>query len=487
MFEKLKMLWTSSHRRIQDFKQKRMMKFPQIYFLNYEVIYDKNRGIWENKSNLISKYTFNLENDTEIDIGGNLFMRDNLGIGNVFSSLRFYAFKNTLFNSITMSFGERKSFMYETNYLFSNNTLVDYIYKRKNILDKSKHKVTLHKLWNNSTKFQAGMTLVDNFEDFSLNFAGKKYISAKYQSIEGVCKLGLTEIKLSGKLKENVIKNFYLTTGHKIVFDVFFPVMHSHNELIYKFYNRFFKFGYFCNFDGVGLELGYRSGGIEINLPIKLFQGEFNLEEESNKSFSSIIFNLFKNILIFTALNYTTKYIAKKIKKYYKSLKADNAQTESLKKNMTELRAYQHKIVQQIRPQSEKNQLKENDRGDYGLIINFAIYGNYQTIKKILNEFSLVEKDRLKDFLDGYIKRFENEIINVSVPVRYLIKRDEKTSISSILFHQIPKTKIVGFINPLLKPDKEPRLMINYSIGGRTYTIVKRDSEVFQIPETLSL
>jgi hypothetical protein len=169
MFEKLKSIWADSHKRVHDFKQKRLMKFPQIYYLNYNIIYDHSRNLFEYKSHVVSKYTFNLENDMELDLGGNLFMRDNLGLGTVFSNFRFYLFGGKLFNSLSTSFGEKKGITYETNYLINDKTLIDYIYKRKFLLDERKHKMTLYRTVDKNTKYSTGITFVDYPNEFSVD------------------------------------------------------------------------------------------------------------------------------------------------------------------------------------------------------------------------------------------------------------------------------------------------------------------------------
>ena len=47
MFERLRLEWVSHHKRIQDLKQKRMLKFPQVYLFNYEIKYDPNDGNYQ--------------------------------------------------------------------------------------------------------------------------------------------------------------------------------------------------------------------------------------------------------------------------------------------------------------------------------------------------------------------------------------------------------------------------------------------------------
>ena len=102
---------------------------------------------------------------------------------------------------------------------------------------------------------------------------------------------------------------------------------------------------------------------------------------------------------------------------------------------MTEVRIYQEKIVNQIKVQAEKNQQLEFNK-NFGLKINFAVYGSKSTLKKIMNEFHLIEKSRVQEFLDNLVRDVDNEVVDVTVPVKYMIKRDDKTSISSIFFNE---------------------------------------------------
>ena len=47
IFERLRLEWVSHHKRIQDLKQKRMLKFPQVYLFNYEITYDPKDGNYQ--------------------------------------------------------------------------------------------------------------------------------------------------------------------------------------------------------------------------------------------------------------------------------------------------------------------------------------------------------------------------------------------------------------------------------------------------------
>ena len=501
-----------NHQRINDFKQKQLTKFPQIYRMSHEFIIDRNRNIIENRSKLISKYTLNIFDEAELDLGGFLNMRDNLSISGYFSSLRFHTFDGKFFNHACCSFGEKNNFTYEANYLINKNFLVDYIYKNKNLMNESTHQITLHKL-DVLNKFNFGIKLYNCkenfFNDFALNFYWKNYLnsenskypnaklhSVKAKSIETKMKLSLDEIKFSAKIKENSIKNFYSITEHKLNFGNIFNYG-TGNKMIYKHNNHFFKFGYFKNFDGIGLELGYSRLGMEISFPITFFSGDVNFEEITKESFLNNFYRFTKQSVLFLVLHFCTNFLLMKLKKFRKYLKNKqkissekspaSVDFEKYPKDVLDLRSYQDKIVSQIKPQADKIHKNELDKGKSGLIINFAIYGSDNTIKKILNEIILVPKENLYEYLEAIVSNYDNEIVNVTIPVRYLIKTGDKNKFSSIFFHQVPKTKIIGFINPIFKNKKEPSLLINFNISGGVYTVLKKDHEIFQIPETIKI
>ena len=121
---------------------------------------------------------------------------------------------------------------------------------------------------------------------------------------------------------------------------------------------------------------------------------------------------------------------------------------------MIDNRNYNKKIINQIKPYADINQNLEKNAGVYGLIIHFAFYGNSKNLKNLLN---LMNDEELINYCDNE----ENEVYDVTIPVRYLLKRESKNTYSSILFYQIPKTQILGFTNPIYKKiSKKPSILI---------------------------
>ncbi len=215
-YKKLKQNWTNYHKRIQDFKQKQLMKFPQIFKVNFTSIFDTSRDyLYEKKAEIVSKHTFNLDNDVEIDIGGYLFLRDVIGVGNIFSTLRFYTLNSKLFHSFSYMYGERNSFSFETNYLINHNLILDYRYKKKFMNDKSKHSTGLYNICNNNSKTCVGLSY-NNEGLFKLFAFGKKYIN---HNISLGCKLKIStlyEAKIRFKFKEALGKFYTIVYLYKI-------------------------------------------------------------------------------------------------------------------------------------------------------------------------------------------------------------------------------------------------------------------------------
>lgn len=489
MFEKLKQNWNYYHRRITDFKQKKLLKFPQIYYLNYSFKYNPEHHTIEKKSTLTTKYTFNLEDDVEIDLGAQLFTRNSLGFGNIFTNFRFYTFSNKMFNNLSFSFGEKKYFSYETNFLINNQTLVDYIFKTNRINNTHKHTVSLYRVNQNNSKWITGLSLKNSNTDekkLNLIFNCRTYLNNK--SLQCRSKLGFEYLKLKMKLKESIGENFYTISEQKLEFNYFLPsILSSKNQIIYKNNNKFYKFGYFYNLDGFGLEIGYQTGGVNISIPFLYYNGDMlmNKEDENTPAYYYLLKYL-AQMCIFGLANYITGACVKKYKKYKKMQKKNynSEEIQKREKEIVEMRETQAKILMQIKPQADKNLLNEIDKGMNGLIIHFALYGNGKFLKKIMNELHFIT--HFEEYLYENCTNIQNEILDVTIPVRYLIKKDEKNAYSSIFFHQVPKTKIIGFINPIYKSDKTPSLLMKYQIGNNSYVILKKDSEIFQIPESLT-
>jgi hypothetical protein len=239
-----------------------------------------------------------------------------------------------------------------------------------------------------------------------------------------------------------------------------FPVYSFANHLIYKSNNKYFKFGYFSNFDGIGIEIGYRFAGFDITLPITFYLEDIDYEIEMEKPFYIGILNFVKNAIIFYSLHTLTKFIFKKINEYKKRVKKDltNELIETRKKVLLESKESQSKIILQIKPQAEKNHSKEIKKGENGLIIHFALYGRSKNLKNLMNEIHFI--DNIETYIQEICNDVESEIIDVTIPIRYLIKQEENSLFSTVFLYQAPKTKVIGFINPIFKSDRQPCLLI---------------------------
>jgi hypothetical protein len=47
--------------------------------------------------------------------------------------------------------------------------------------------------------------------------------------------------------------------------------------------------GIFNNLNGIGVELGYQSAGLEVNFPFLFIKGDFKFEDEINKNIRILI------------------------------------------------------------------------------------------------------------------------------------------------------------------------------------------------------
>jgi hypothetical protein len=210
--------------------------------------------------------------------------------------------------------------------------------------------------------------------------------------------------------------------------------------------------GYFLSTDGFGIELGYINGGIDLKLPILVGSGLNFTDNEYKDGLISI----FKGAILFLGLNIITSGLIKAVSHTFAAKSKSNEELEKRKCQVEENRKYTQKLIDHICIQSDTNHSLEIERNTKGLIIHLALYGSKKKLKYILNNFLYIKRDELKAFVTD----IENEIFDVTVPTRYLIKRDPKKCFSSILFHHIPKTKIIGYTNPIYTSEKKPYLLL---------------------------
>ena len=155
-------------------------------------------------------------------------------------------------------------------------------------------------------------------------------------------------------------------------------------------------------------------------------------------------------------MNILTSIILKGINYIFARKSYSKEEVEKRKGIVEESRRYVQKINNNLYSQAEANHLVELNKQNKGLIIHFVLYGKKKSLKKIMNNFLYMKVAELENYIDD----IDNEVVDVTIPTRYLIKRDPNLSYSSILFHHIPKTKMIGYVNPIFSSDSKPYLLI---------------------------
>lgn len=165
--------------------------------------------------------------------------RNSVGLGSLFCGYRFSLMNDRLFNYISYTGGDNRKLFYELNYMPNDNTLLDYIYKRKidddffpvlqdieenrspdskaeHIFVKNKdkpnfvnykHYFTLHKmLTGKDNKLSIG--IIKNNNTFFLNFS-QKYSFLKETSIRTSFKFSNQSLRLNSRIKQKINDSFY--------------------------------------------------------------------------------------------------------------------------------------------------------------------------------------------------------------------------------------------------------------------------------------
>ncbi len=177
----------------------------------------------------------------------------------------------------------------------------------------------------------------------------------------------------------------------------------------------------------------------------------------NSDDYADQLIKLLYTSVIFTALNLLTSMVFKAINNKFFIKSYSEEEVRKKKVTVEESRRYMQKINESIYSQANANHLEELNKGTKGLIVHLALYGSKKSLKKIINNFLYMKVDLLYPFIED----IDNEVFNVTIPTRYLIKNDPNLSYSSILFHQVPKTRIMGYTNPIFSSNKKkPYILI---------------------------
>ncbi len=258
------------------------------------------------------------------------------------------------------------------------------------------------------------------------------------------------------------------------------------NRLYYKKNSKLFSIGIFNSFDGSGVELGFSFGGVHLKLPFFLWRNDLDLEELTEK-------NLFASILEFTILsavssgvNYLCKFILSRFTKFrnlnMKRIVNQDILTEK-RKNILKKKEEYLRTLEILNKTAEKYHQNEIEKKERGLIIHLSLYGKFEKLEKYKKDFDYLA-NKLKIFksknnnintdefnINNKIKEFkveeecnniENEIIDVTLPVRNKISSNIDNTYSSIFFRESTKASVFGFYNPIFKSEDIPYILIMY-------------------------
>lgn len=256
------------------------------------------------------------------------------------------------------------------------------------------------------------------------------------------------------------------------------------NRVFYKNNSNVFSLGVFNSIDGAGLEVGFRFGGVHLKLPFFLLRNELDLEEIGLKKFTTSLVEFAFWGAISAGANFICSFIISKISKFQKS-KNKNLITESALKekqdNVMLLRDKYLKTLDIITKSAEKYHLIELDKKEKGLIIHLALYGKFEKLEKYKKDFDYISNKlknakaknintntdeyniaiKIKEYkIDEECDNIENEIVDVTMPVRNKISSNTVNTYSSVLFRELTKTSVFGFYNPIFKSEDMPYLMI---------------------------
>lgn len=205
--------------------------------------------------------------------------------------------------------------------------------------------------------------------------------------------------------------------------------------------------------DGFGLNFSITYKHFSINLPICLIDDSYDADNEMDLSFSNILFSTIKKVSVFFVLNVLTRMLFKRLKK--KKNKQHHKQIEEVIKSRESNEVY----VSQLKASSDLIHSKELNK-ENGIIIEFALYGKASTLKRIINEYLFITDQEKEEYLRKFTQNVDYEVLDVTIPLKYQIRSNENESFLRI--YQTPKTKILGFVNPIFSSTKPPKLLIKY-------------------------
>lgn len=256
------------------------------------------------------------------------------------------------------------------------------------------------------------------------------------------------------------------------------------NRLFYKKNSNILSVGVFNSFDGSGLEVGFRFGGVHLKLPFFMWRSELDLEELTEKKLLASLVEFTFLGLVSVGVNFVCKFIISKFSKF-KKLNMKRLVNESIlpekRENIIRLKDEFLKTLEIISKSAGKYHLIELDKKEKGLIIHLALYGKFEKLEKYKKDFDYLSNKlknakaknintntddfnismKIKEYkIDEECDNIENEIINVTLPVRNKISSNAQNVYSSVFFREPTKTSVFGFYNPIFKNEDMPYILI---------------------------
>jgi len=258
------------------------------------------------------------------------------------------------------------------------------------------------------------------------------------------------------------------------------------NRIFYKNNSNIFSLGAFLSYDGAGLELGYKYGGVHLKLPVLIWLNDFIEEQihEKNLLYSLIEYGFCG--LVSTGLSFAFKFIISKIAQFKKMKMRliDKSVIAERRENILKLKNEFLKCLEILAKSAEKSHCIELDKKEKGLIVHLALYGKLEKLEAYKKDLVYVASKynkakanknntnadeiniqmKIKEYkIEEDCDNIDNEIIDVTLAVRDKISSNGQNSYSSILFRQSTKTSVFGFYNPIYKTEEKPYFLIVYA------------------------
>ena len=249
------------------------------------------------------------------------------------------------------------------------------------------------------------------------------------------------------------------------------------NRFLWKKNNGNFGFGMFLSFEAIGVELLFKYGGVILSIPFFVWHEDLDMEEIDAKNYLESIGEYLILSCVSAGISYFYKFVIKRAISLFKIDKKKLIREEHLAQKRLVLNKVQDnykKCLNKIIFSANKYHKFELEKKEKGLIIHLALYGKFDNLhkfKKDLNFFSnkiknasseeyninimIKEKKMKEECMD-----IDNEIVDVTLPIRNKISCKEGNTLSFISFREKSISKIFGFYNPIFKSEEIPYILI---------------------------